>query len=265
MKERIDYIESLLKKQEEDDFGPYRYLVHAIFNTMEMSELVNLYVETKNLKLKNTLDYHLVNRFKDSSIVHKNLFNSLMRKLKKASYNQHQRVRILLSYLINHLPKSYTQKYFDFFSSSRYSNDLSAALKVSNLVWNSSSDKTFIDKFIETGIENYLITVINNGQPDEIAKRLENIWEEDYPANYLKNRIIRKIGPKYFEKLVFLKDSEPDKFLYACAFSNVNLGEHELEKIFQSLKSDQKTFGLWCIGKMKNWEFVKKEIKNYVC
>lgn len=264
MKERIKYIESLLKKQGENDFGPYRYLVHAVFHTMQLPKLVNLYVETKNLKLKNTLDHHLQNRFKEPALEHKSFFNSLIRKLKKAPYNQHQRIRVLLSFIINYLPKSYTQKYFDFFSSSGYANDLLAALKVTNLVWNSSSDKLFIDKFIETGNENYLEAVINHGKPNEIAKRLKEIWTEDYPADYLKNRIIRKIASEYFEKMAFLKESEPDKFLYVCAFANVNLEDAEIERLFQSLESGQKTFGLWCIGKMNNWEFLKKELKNYI-
>lgn len=247
MSEQVDYINNLINKYKDDEFGPDIYLVHATFNTMEIKQLVSLYIDTKNLELKNTLDYHLKNRFKESSIEHKKLFNSLMNKIKNVSYKQRQRIRVLLSYLITQLPIYYTQKFFDFFSLSKYANDISAALKVSNLVWNNSSGEIFMNKFIETGNEGYLIGVINNGEADVIAKKLNEFWEEDYPANYLKNKIIRKISPEYFEILEFLKDSEPDKYLYACAFANVKLNNGELEMVFQDLNSNQKAFGLWCI------------------
>lgn len=103
MKERIKCIERLFANQEGNDFGPNRYLVYAVLYTIQVPQLVNLYVETKNLKLKKTLDHHLQNRFRESYLEHKNIFNSLIRKLRKATYNQHQRIRALLSYIIKYL------------------------------------------------------------------------------------------------------------------------------------------------------------------
>lgn len=170
----------------------------------------------------------------------------------------------MLSYLVPNMSKPYVRKFFNYFLHSKYLSDVSAALKFSNIVWNSSSGKIFVNKYLETGNENFLTAVLDNKDYDSILDNLEGILLSEGLHNYLKNKIIRSVSQKNFQKLSFLKDAEPDKFLYACAFSEVKLEDTELKSIFSKLEPYQIPFGLWCVGKMHNWQFLKKEIDNYI-
>jgi hypothetical protein len=82
--------------------------------------------------------------------------------------------------------------------------------------------------------------------------------------NGAKNNIIRKFADKNFRKFSFLKNSEPDKYLYACAMTNKKLATEEIESLYSQLNKQQKSFGIWCIGKLNNWELLKREITEYL-
>lgn len=160
MTEQLDTIQKLIAKSKANEQGPHKYLIHAIFYAMDITYLSDLFIQTKDYYLKKFLDSHLSKRFNDGNINLKSLFNKLLRKIKKAPFLEHQRIRILLSKFIGKLPKSYVQKYFDHFSSTGYAHDLSSASNVSNLVWNSAFDDTFISEYVTTDNVKYLDAVL---------------------------------------------------------------------------------------------------------
>jgi hypothetical protein len=263
MIEQLDTIQKLIARSEGNEQGPHKYLVHAIFYTMDIAFLSDLFIQTKDNHLKKSLDSHLSKRFNDGTINLKSLFSSLFRKIQKAHYLEHQRIRILLTRFVGKLPKSYIQKYFNYFSSTRYAHDLSAALNVSNLVWNSAFDDKFISEYIATGNVKYLDAVLTNGKTESIIEHLEEIWDEE-PYDYIKNRIIRKIAPTHFHVLGILKDREPDKYLYASGIVGHNLHDKEARRLMESLKDYQKPYGLWCLGKLGKWNLLKEYLEEYI-
>ena len=260
MEEKISYIESLLEQAKLNPFGEDRYLISAVLNTIEVKQLILLYLSTTNSAMKNSLDYHLSRRFSESSLNAKEFFKYLIKNIGKTDYKIHQRSRALLTYLVAHLPKRYKRRYFNVFSSSNYTSDIKAALKISDQVWKRGSENIFIDQYLNSGNEKFLLATLNNGEAEVIASRVLEIWEDECLENYIKTKIIRKLTPDYFENLQFLKDLEPDKYLYACAFADKNIEDAELKNLYNSLRAEQKSFGLWCIGKMQNWDFIKNQL-----
>ncbi len=266
MKGKLEIINNLIDKSKKDQLGfnPQNILIHSIYFTINFNDLVNLYIHTENPDIRQTLNYHLSKRIKDKNINKKVLYNKLFRIIKKMPYNQHQKIRFLLSNFIKELPKKYIQQYYNYFSSTGYAYDLSAALKVSNLVWNIEFDQVYVDKYIETCDVRYLNSVLDNGQSYVIYKNLHEIWDDDYPPDYIKNKILRKISSDHIDKLGFLKESEPDKYLYALAFSSIEIADDVIIELYEKLNNTQKSFGLWCIGKIGKWNILRKYIKEYI-
>jgi hypothetical protein len=265
MEKRLEIIQKLINKKSKGEYGPYNYLIHAILYTIDINQLVNLFINTDDLLLKESLDYHLTKRFKDKSVDLKHTFNKLLNRIKgKLPFKKYQRIRILLNKIVTYLPKSYIRKFFIYFSSSKYSSDISVALNVSSYVWDNSFNSIFLEAYIEKGEEKYLNAVLQNGKSESIANFISEIWKIDYLENYVKNQIIRKLVPDHFEKLGFLKESEPDKYLYALSMASKNPSDQEVELLFSKLKEDQQVFGIWCIGKLGKWDLLEKKIQKYI-
>jgi hypothetical protein len=265
MEEKFVFIEQLIAKGKSSELVSYNYLVHAIYYTIDINPLIKLYINTNNQNIKKSLDFHLSKRFKDDTVDLRKVFNGLFRILKtNHSHKTHQRIRSLLSKFISKLPRPHVQKYFNYFSSTQYKNDLSAALKVSNMVWNPESDDIFISRYLDTLNDDYLHAVLNNGNTESIMKRLAELWEEEYPSDYLKTKILRKIAPTYMHKLDFLKKGEPDKYLYAACIASQNITDSEARNLFNALHENQKSFGLWCLGKLGKWNLLKESLAEYI-
>lgn len=263
MKEQLEIINRIIQNDKASNSVP-RYIIQAIYYTIDVNALMNLFIKTDNANLQASLKKHLPRRLRDKSINLKKVFSNLMRKMKKATYVQHQRIRFLLSRFITELPQTYVQKYYDYFSSTGYTHDLSAALNVSHLVWNSRFDQTYIDKYFETGNNKYLDAVLKYGNAESVINNIDLIWEDDDCPNYVKTRIIRAIATTSLDKLEFLKRKEPDKYLYALSMACSEVGDKEATELYDRLDANQKFFGLWCLGKLGKWDLLKEYIKNYL-
>jgi|GEM_PF-5786382 len=266
MEEKLQIVRELKSKTKEDEpkSNHFKYLIQAVYFTIDLTELIDLYVQNENLDLRPTLRNHLSRRIRDKSVNSKRICNKLMQAIKNVSYRKHQRIRFLLSKIIGGLPKAYAQKYSNFLMSTGYTSDLSALLKIPNLVWNSKFDQAFVSRYLETGNDKYLDAVLQNGQPESILNNIEDIWEGGYAGNYIKNKVIRMTAPHYIQELGFLKEKEPDKYLYALSFSNSNIKDEEIVDLYNRLAANQRSFGIWCIGKIGRWHIVKRYIEQYI-
>ena len=265
LKEKISTIEKLLKKGNMTEIGESIFLIHAVLFTIDIDNVINLFIKTKDSSLKASLEYHLSRRLKDESLNLKTIFTKLLRKALKVDYSTHQRIRKLLSIFIRSLPLKYRQKYFNYFSSTGYVNDLSAALKISDtVIWDTQFDQYFIQQFLDTGNEKYLDAVLRNGNAESFINYIDKIWEYEFLNNRLKSKIIRKIAPSNLQCLAFLEDVEPDKYLYAVSMSNKRITDNDAENLFNKLNKEQLSFGLWCLGKLGKWEILKKYLYQYV-
>lgn len=262
LKDKLDLIEKLIYKSNVDQFGSHVFTINAIYNTINTNDLIDLFIETENTDLRNTLNNYLSKRLKYSGDNLPRLFNRLLKKAENLPYAKHQRIRIILSKFILRLSKVYVQKYFDYFSSTDYINDFNAALKVSDIVWNSEFDEKFINLYIKTGNEQILKALLKNGTKEIITEYLKQLWADEYLWDYYKTWIIRKICPENFNKLDFLKNSEPDKYLYAVCFSNQNITDDEALILFEKIGTGGKSFGLWCLGLLGKWTIIKDHIEK---
>lgn len=264
LQEKIATVEKLLKKGSMTEVGESVFLIHAVLFTIDLDDVINLFLNTRNFSLKVSLDYHLTRRLKDESLNLKLVFTRLLKKAQKVDYNTHQRIRILLSKFVTSLPLKYRKRYFDYFSSTGYANDLSAALKISDTVWNTEFDKIFIQQFLDTGNEKFLDAVLKNGKADSFISYIYKIWEDEFLDNRQKSKILRKIAPANLECLEFLKEVEPDKYLYAVSMSNNQISDNDAEMLFNKLDKEQISFGLWCLGKLGKWAILKKYLYKYI-
>jgi hypothetical protein len=262
MHKKLDYIKRIVQKDEDGIIGrPSDLYIHSILSTINIKELINAYLTLPDTKIKKSIESNIEKRIENetSDILYSSLYNLVS----TSNYSKRQRIRKLLFAMLRKLDKIYTEDFFNIFYYSPYRNDISAALQISNVIWDVNINRKVLDDYLSTKNQLYLETYIKNGDHKTLVTYIEEIWEFqiDY---YLKLNIIRKLCPVYISKLEFLKSKEPDKYLFALTLSNIQVGDKILLDCFNQLNEKQKPYGILCLGKLKKWNLIEKEIITYI-
>ncbi|MBK9249341.1 MAG: hypothetical protein IPM69_14820 [Ignavibacteria bacterium] len=236
------------------------FLIHSILNTIEIEELIEVYLEEKNLVLRKKIESNLFRQFK-SIKNNEGIYDLLYSKLKDCNYPKRQKVRKLLSELIVNLNTKFYNDFFDTFFFSLYRNDRVAALNISEKIWRDEFNNLFFDEYLNSYDEQFLRKILEFGNFKIYLEQIKFLWEKEL-TNSLKNSIIKLFGKEYFEKFEFLKELEPDKYLLLLTVSERTIKNSEFISIYQLLPNESKVYGILLLSSMKNWNLIKKEIEN---
>lgn len=263
MDTKLEYIKVLSQKKEDILDGPFDLIIHSILNTIDIYILIDLYLSLKNSTMKASVESNIFKRFVTVENP-KDIYDSLFLLIDNSDYHKRQRIRKILFELLPRLDEIYKVDFFNIFFYSKYSNDKKSALSMCSGIWNESFDSLILDKYFETEKEIYLKYFIFNGNIEYCLPFLEKIWETN-PSNYFKIILIKRLSKKYCEVFEFLREIEPDKYLFAISLSDNVIDDEILSDCLDHVSNESKPYGILSLSKIGKWELIKDEIKKYVC
>lgn len=263
MKKKIEYIEILLNKREPVYFNSHHNLyIHSILNTIGINELLEFYLPLSDSDLKRSIESNLYRKIEYHNQPEK-LFKELISIAIEANYKTRQRIRKLLLKLLERLENDHKYSFFKIFYHSQYINDIYAALSISKDIWNSTFDNLVLNDYLQNKDEYFLEIFLSNGNIETSLPYLEQIWSNQ-PSNFLKQQILKNICNKHINSIEFLRNVEPEKYLFALSISNNKIDEATLADCYNNTPEDLKPFALLSIGRMNKWKFIERELKVYI-
>ncbi|MCW0481092.1 hypothetical protein [Gaoshiqia sediminis] len=261
---KIEYIENLLIKRD-DAFlgGSYNLIIHSILNTIDLAELIDFYLLLPDSELKKSIESNIYKRV-GLTVKADGLYDRLYKLLQNANYNQRQRIRKILMLLLPLLDNIYRRDFFNNFYNSMYSNDISSALTICSEIWDTDLNTQILNDYLKTKKEMYLKAFLVHGEIENLLPHLKQIWKFE-PTNYVKIDIIRKLSKKHIDKLEFIRNVEPEKYLLAMSLSDKEFDNESLIDCLNDIPEDLKPFGILSLSRMNKWELIEEEIKKYVC
>jgi len=260
---KIEYIETLLSKRDCLGLGgPYNLIIHSILNTFDLGELIDFYLLLPDSELKKSIESNIYKRI-GLTLKADSLYNRLYNLLQNVNYNQRQRIRKILMLLLPLLDNIYRKDFFNTFNNSKYSNDVSSALKICSEIWDTDLNTLILNDYLKTKKEMYFKAFLNHGEIESLLPNLEKIWKFE-PRNYLKTNIIRKLSKKYIDKFEFIRLVEPEKYLFAMSLSDKDFDNESLVDCLNDISEDLKPFGILSLSRLNKWELIEEEIKKYV-
>jgi len=261
---KIEYIETLLQKRSDILLGgPYNLIIHSILNSIDLLELIYFYLPLSDSELKKSIESNIYKRV--SLIMNaESLYDRLYKNLQKTNYNQRQRIRKILMHLLPSLDNVYKRDFFNFFYYSEYSNDKSSALTICGDIWDDDLSILILNDYLKTKKEIYLTVFLEYGMIERLLPHLEKIWKQE-PSDYLKKDIIRRLCKNHIDQFEFLRQIEPDKYLWAISLSDKEFNDEVLTDCLNDIQEELKPLGILSLSRMNKWNLIEKEIKKYVC
>lgn len=263
MKEKIEYVKLLLLKRE-DVFlgGNFNIYIHSVLNTIKLNSLISIYLKTRDSELKRSIESNILKRFE---IINKPelQYEKLLIRLINADYHTRQRIKNLQFSLLKRLSKTHYIDFFNTYFYSKYYYENTIALSICDKIWTDKLNQELLEKYLENRKKIYLITLLENGKIEYLIPYIERILSQNL-ENYLKMNLIKKTCPKYFQKLSFLRNREPEKYFYAMSLSNNEFSKEEIILCYNDINYNSKHFGLMSLGRLKQWELLKIELDKII-
>ncbi|MDA3844409.1 MAG: hypothetical protein PF588_08595, partial [Candidatus Kapabacteria bacterium] len=133
---------------------------------------------------------------------------------------------------------------------------------ISGDIWDNDMNSLILKDYLKTGVHIYLQTYIEYGKIESLLPYLEKIWELE-PKDYLKVKIIKKLSKAHIDKLEFIRNVEPDKYLFAMCLSDNEYDNHTLLDCLNEIAEDTKPFGILNLSRLHRWDLIEEEIKKY--
>lgn len=263
MDKKLEYIKILLEKKEDTLGGPFDLIIHSILNTIDIRVLIDINLSLPNSSMKASIESNIFKRFQTIENP-KDIYDSLYLTIKDTSYYKRQRIRKMLLELLPRLDVIYKVDFFNTFFHSKYSNDVKSALSMCGAIWDEKFDTLMLNKYFKTEKEIYLKTFVYNGNIEYCLPLVQRIWETN-PGNHYKIILIRRLVEKHFEVFEFLREIEPDKYLFAISLSNKIVEDNILVDCLSHISNESKPYGILSLSKTGKWDLIKEEIEKYVC
>jgi len=262
---KLEYVEMLFDKgfllDDSVESPNLNFAIHSILNTIDLTELIDLYVSLQKPKIKNQIESNLSKRLEKSNNLD-TFYEKIFRILSGAEYQQRQRIRKLLLIILPYLDPVYSKEFFNTFYYSDFVHDKSAALSVSGRIWEDSFNEQILGDYLENKREVFLRTYLNHGDINYCLKYLKNIWANE-PSNYLKTDIIRRLSEKHIDDFYFLRETEPEKYLFAVSLSEREFEDEEIRNIYNDIPFYLKPYGLLSLSKLNKWDIIEVEINTF--
>lgn len=254
----------IAKIQEVDQDGylgkPTGLLVHGILNTIDIFNLIRLYIGTGFQN--NLIRSNIFKRLPEEDEI-KEIYDYIFDLLKQSNYRDRIRLRPILEILISELSETSQLEYFTYFYNSKYVYEFNAALRITNLIWNDFIQDILIERFKETQNLKILSLLLDRLQGEPMFEIIRSTWSLDTP-NWLKAKFVRKFKGAALEHILFLKDIDPNNFLVLLRHSGNNFSNEMLIDIYEKVSDKYKPFAIWNLGKLGKWEIIKNYMEDYL-
>lgn len=254
-----------LKSKKEDIFQidhPFDILIHAVLNTINLNELIQIYIDDSLIEVKTSIYSNIekrLNTFNDTEKIYEDLKFILENGVE---YHKSQRIRKVLEILLNKLDEDYKYDFFNTFFHSRYSNDKKSAI---NYIQYSKKDitKELLSEYLNSGNTKFLQPLLNRKHINFLAENVEEIWYSE-PSFFYKKQIIELLSKSKFKYLKFIENEEIDLFILACLI-NKKIKPKDAVKLLSKVPEEKQHFSIFNISKELDFKDIESEIKKYIC
>jgi hypothetical protein len=254
--EKLNLLLDLWQFKEENEhlFEDSGLWIHSILNTIELVVLMDNYIFRSEPLLNNSIESNIKKRL---LVIEKpeDTYEELRVQLEGLEYQPHQRVRILLFHILPRLNEVFHKDFFNHFYNSKYSNDISYALKVVSRIWSKEIENKIYSDYNNQGNIKLLYSLINNGNCEILLNDLQEIWE-GISFDYLKLRLLSKLNRTAKKDLDFLRILEPDKYLYWISDNKITLSDAELKDCLERTPDYNKGYSVISLGKLEKWNLM---------
>lgn len=261
LEEKFYLIDQLLEAAQMDRIGmPTGLLTHAVVNTIDLHELVRLYVQqySHNRLIGSNIIKRLLED--DEKIT---LYDYLFSAIESASYIDRLRFRKIIDVIIEHLDEERQLEYFSYFYRSQYRYEKKAALNVARYIWNVDIENLLVHDYYKYESIDVLLTLIELISDDQYLDLAKSTFKSSTP-NYIKAKLVKRLKGFSLNDLAFLKTTDPGNFLGLIRYTNEVVSDKTLLECYERVPTRYKPFALWNIGKLGKWELIKPELERYV-
>lgn len=253
-----------LKSKKEDIFQidhPYDILIHSVLNTINLNELIQIYINDSLIEVKTSIYSNIEKRLNTFDDVEK-IYEDLKFILENGvEYFKSQRIRKVLELLLTKLDDDYKYDFFNTFFYSRYSNDKKSAI---DYIKYSKKEitKELLNEYLNSGNTKFLQPLLDIKNIDFLAENVEEIWHSE-PSFFYKKQIIELLSKTKFNHLKFIENEDMDLFILACLI-NKKIKPKDAIKLLSKIPVEKRHFSIFNISKELDFKELEREIKKYI-
>lgn len=254
-----------LKSKKEEIFQiehPFDILIHSVLNTINLNELIQIYVNDSFIELKSSIYSNIEKRLNITDNAEK-IYEDLKFILENGvEYYKSQRTRKVLEILLTKLDDDYKYDYFNTFFYSKYSNDKKSAI---NYIKYSKKDvaKELLKEYLSSENTIFLLPLLDKKNLNFLAENVAEIWHTE-PSFFYKKQLIELLSKIKFKYLEFIENEEIDLYILACLISK-KIKPKQAVKLLSKVPESKRHFSIFNLSKELDYKDIESEIKKYIC
>lgn len=265
MKDATEEKFELISQIQEIDFMDYMgrptgLLAHAILNTIDIFELVKIYINT-GLN-NNLIESNILKRLPEGDQCIQ-IYEYVFEVLKISEYRKRFRLREILEALVVDLDETLQLEFFSYFYNSGYIYEFNASLTIAKLVWSEQIQEVLIREFEKSLNTKILLVLMDHVNEELIFELIKLVWTAS-TSNKLKARFVSKFKGAKLSDILFLMEVDPGNFLVLLRFSECKVDDQLLIECYNRVPEKYKPFAIWNLGKLGKWNLIKPHIEEYV-
>lgn len=250
------------KKEDISQIGqPYDILIHAVLNTINLYELILVYINDNIIEVKPSIYSNIekrINTINDTEKIYENLKFILENGV---DYHKSQRIRKVLEILLSKLDNDYKYDFFNTFFNSKYSNDKKSAVDYIQYA-KLNITKELLIEYLNSRNTKFLQPLLNRKNIIFLAENVEEIWHSDLPFFY-KEQIIELLSKSKFKYLQFIESKEIDMYILACLI-NKKIKPKDAIMLLSKVPEEKRHFSIFNISKKSDFKDIESEINKYI-
>lgn len=253
-----------LKKQETFQIDhPFDILIHSVLNTINLDELVLVYINDSFYELKSSIYSNIDKRLNAIAVDNtEKIYDDLKFILENGvDYHKSQRIRKVLEILLAKLDNDYKHDYFNTFFYSKYLNDKKSAMNYFKYS-NRDIKEELLQEYLYTGNTIFLLPILDRKNLNFLAENVIEIWHAD-PSFFYKKNLIELLSKTKFKYLKFLEHEEIDLYILACLISK-KIKPNEVSKLLSEVPEKNRHFSIFNLSKELDYKYLEEEIKKYL-
>ncbi|MCH8491093.1 MAG: hypothetical protein LAT81_14350 [Oceanicaulis sp.] len=105
--------------------------------------------------------------------------------------------------------------------------------------------------------------IIEYGRFELLIDYLPKVWN-CIESNHLKMLLVRKATKKYFSKFEFLRDIEPEKYLYGIGYYKIKLENDHINELILATTHEMRPFDIYGISAFNKWNLIKRHLYEFL-
>jgi hypothetical protein len=205
---------------------------------------------------KNKIQYDLKNGIE--SEVYTQYFSDLLKKINKFSFSKKRKIIAFVSQNLGFFDKNLLEVFIDYCLNSNNKNFRNSAWK--NIPSHFFTEEKILNFYQKNKDEKALPVIYKTLDTNSFLEFFKIYFKDIISSEYFFRKICLDLFAKIPDELQEkIKNSEPETYLYLCVKNKKNISKEEVLSLYE--KSQNKSFAIWCMGKMKFLDILI-EIKN---